>query len=887
MAAAAAAAQVAAAVRRLLTYAFTGQPGPLDPPAAAEWMRAAAVAVRWSGPRVVSAQSEAAGAEADAGEHWGLAMEAPEEVVGELDEQQQGSHGLMATTRALASRALAGVLSPSTPAAAHSLPTPRTAPRRANTEPAGLPGGEAKAAPPAPAASPQSPHGAALELLDASARLPPGWVPPALLDACLAELGRAAAGPASADGRSGSGGMLPPDAAATLRCLAALRYVPDATLLQPVLALLCSEYDIRQILLLHPTTDDAVPTPVEVGETREGWWVAAAWEGRRATEALRELAAVATAAAALAAEAECVGAAAAGAALRRAVSQVAVQVGRVLALAVRLDSPPLTELVSFYAAARDAGALDLPLLAALVRRLGLSGWKVSGPPLEELAGALVSARELVELTAAPPPAEAGHGGSDAGSVGGGGRAADARGGGDGAVAVADAGALDRLQKLTRAALKHLVESDFERLSLEQLVGMVQSLQASAGPSGPTPKPPPPPAPDPTLDTRSGGSHTAPHRQPAESGLGSWVRQLIAPQPLPPPLQSEEELESEEEEEKEGGGLGTPWPRPKQWQLRARLFDRLLDALAARLLARGDGYVAPLGAACASLRRLAAAGALRARPELAAALHESVGFRLEEDADGAALGDVCAALAIGCALEPDSAGLGGAVRAAAAAEAAPVRAAAAADPWVAQLVSRGLLDELAGALQRRLRLAPQEFGGGELAAMAVRAWVVKEAVERPGAGAGADRRGGGGRGGLSGGAGVTGGAPGAGRLLRVLARGLSARCESLSREEVLSLTAVFARCRPHEAALLQRLTEAAAAAGAQYTPEDLLALAEALYAGGATAKQLYAPLAKQLRARAEEPGGGGSGAAASLLRAVRMAADANALEQAFVRAMRAA
>ncbi|GLC45238.1 hypothetical protein PLESTM_001705800 [Pleodorina starrii] len=315
---------------------------------------------------------------------------------------------------------------------------------------------------------------------------------------------------------------------------------------------------------------------------------------------------------------------------------------------------------------------------------------------------------------------------------------------------------------------------------------------------------------------------------------------------------------------------------EEQQQQRRLSQQVLGALLCRTTRGGDAYEAPADVVAAALRDLAAAGALRASPPLAASLVDGLVFRIADDASVDGLAAVAAALAAG--------GGGG--------------AAAATDPWVGHCEARGLLDELASGLQRRLRLQPETVTTEHLTAMASYMYDVATAV-----------------GGVGGGG--VGNLPGCGGVLRALSRGLAARAEQLSPAQAMGVAAVFSEPRLRDMHLLQRLTAAVAVVSGQpYTAEQLLRLAQTLYSAGLRDQQLFAPLATALRARAETEeaapsggattaaaiaaaaasGGGGVGggldtrtlqAAISLLRGVRLYADAEALQQVFVAQMRCA
>ncbi|GIL82634.1 hypothetical protein Vretifemale_11510, partial [Volvox reticuliferus] len=331
---------------------------------------------------------------------------------------------------------------------------------------------------------------------------------------------------------------------------------------------------------------------------------------------------------------------------------------------------------------------------------------------------------------------------------------------------------------------------------------------------------------------------------------------------------------------------------QQRQQRQRLQQQVLEALLQRTTRHGDAYEAPVDIACGAFRDLAAAGVLRASQPLAASLVEGLVFRLAEDAGIDGLSAVAAALAAGVA-----------------------------DPWVGHCAARGLLDELATGLQRRLRLQPEEVTTAHLVTVAADMYHVSTATTGVGAAAtvaaaatATESQ-----------AGITAAAAAgawlsAAAVLRVLSRALAARAEYLLPDQVLFVAAMFSPPRLRDTHLLQRLTEAAAAAVTVpaptasapaserrvYTAEQLLRLAQCLYSAGIRDQQLFAPLARALRVRtavsaaaasASASAGAGSGngddvnartlqAAAGLLRAVRLHADADALQQAFVVRMRA-
>ncbi|KAG2488805.1 hypothetical protein HYH03_012605 [Edaphochlamys debaryana] len=302
--------------------------------------------------------------------------------------------------------------------------------------------------------------------------------------------------------------------------------------------------------------------------------------------------------------------------------------------------------------------------------------------------------------------------------------------------------------------------------------------------------------------------------------------------------------------------------------RAQLAERILTALRDRLLTAAEAHVTPLAAAAGSLASLAAAGwPLAAEPALAAALVEGVGFRLKE-ADGA----------------------DGAVEAAVSALAAALAAGGGA-PWVRRCVAAGVLDELADAVQWHRRHRPDAFGLERLLAAAAHVHAVCTATAP-----------------LA----FSGPQPGT-RLLQVLGRTLAGRVPGLSPEQLVGLAQVFAPPAVRDPHLLARLVDAATApapAGpadpGAATPaaesteaegpkvaqplcsdDQLLALAQALYAGGVRDRGLNAPLAAALAGRAAASPPGAMSAwtlqsAAGLLRALRLHSDAAILEQAFVR-----
>ncbi|EFJ46875.1 hypothetical protein VOLCADRAFT_92624 [Volvox carteri f. nagariensis] len=313
-----------------------------------------------------------------------------------------------------------------------------------------------------------------------------------------------------------------------------------------------------------------------------------------------------------------------------------------------------------------------------------------------------------------------------------------------------------------------------------------------------------------------------------------------------------------------------------------LRERVQEALLCRTTRRGDAYEAPTDVACRALRDLAVAGTLRTLPTLAASLVDGLVFRLAEDAGVDDLAAVAAALAAGGS-----------------------------DPWVLHCGIRGVLDELSSGLQGRLRLQPEEVTTTHLMVMAADMYDVAMAAVAAG-------------GSSSAAAAAATLAAGSAGVLRVLSRALAARAEQLLPDQVLAVAALFSAPRLRDTHLLQRLTEAAASAASActapsaaaaaasagppeqrtYTAEQLLSLAQSMYSAGLRDQHMFAPLARALRARVEprNPRDGSPGdsctctadvgmdartlqSAASLLRALRLNADADVLQQAFVAQVR--
>ncbi|GLI67455.1 hypothetical protein VaNZ11_011649, partial [Volvox africanus] len=328
-------------------------------------------------------------------------------------------------------------------------------------------------------------------------------------------------------------------------------------------------------------------------------------------------------------------------------------------------------------------------------------------------------------------------------------------------------------------------------------------------------------------------------------------------------------------------------RQQQQQQLHSLQQQVMEALLQRTTRHGDSYEAPADVACGALHDLAVAGVLRTSQPLAASLIEGLVFRLADDAGIDGLCAVTAALAAGGA-----------------------------DPWVGHCAARGLLDELATGLQRRLRLEPEQATTAHLVAMAAnmfhvatapiggRAAAATAAATQPQVGIAATAA-------ASAGAWLSSAA-----ILRVLSRALASRAEQLLPDQALSVAAMFSPPRLRDAHLLQRLTEAAAtavvtvppssvaaAAAAAvapelqrvYTAEQLLRLAQCLYSAGIREQHLFAPLARALRVMTDASAAGAGSddvnartlqAAAALFRAVRLHVDAEALQQAFVLRIRA-
>lgn len=280
-----------------------------------------------------------------------------------------------------------------------------------------------------------------------------------------------------------------------------------------------------------------------------------------------------------------------------------------------------------------------------------------------------------------------------------------------------------------------------------------------------------------------------------------------------------------------------------------MVQQLADALSHRILQSGDAYTLPLDQACGVLRDLACAPVpmLRLRPELAAALWDSVAFRLADTTEaaeaavtGAAAGqDLPAGSSIGGNMEEGA--LGGGTGHAGAPLVAVLEALAAGsgDPWVSHLVRQGALDELAIAVQRAVRLGrPESISTDQLVAMltylrAPGSFLTR--VKTEGGGAAGVGMGPGGL--VSGGEGSSQGGlmVGSGRLLRAVGRVLVGRVGELGPAQAEEVVRVYGTAGGgRDAGLLLRVAEAAErSVGRQYSVSGGRVMAVAITCAGSS------------------------------------------------------